>query len=169
MKKSTKGALAAGGAAVLLLGGAGSLAYWTDTDTLDGGTIEAGSMTLSDVDCADGWVEGALAVAKIVPGDTVTKTCTGSLVLEGDHIGATVALDATSEETAEAAFGGEVDISSSMTAPAAALTAAGTYTVTVVITAAFNGGINNDETLMNATTTLNALTLTATQTHDTAG
>ena len=33
MKKSTKGALAAGGAAFLLLGGAGSLAYWTDTPT----------------------------------------------------------------------------------------------------------------------------------------
>ena len=34
MKKSTKGAVAAGAAAVLLMGGAGSLAYWTASGTI---------------------------------------------------------------------------------------------------------------------------------------
>ncbi len=167
MKRSTKGALAAGAAAVLLAGGAGSLAYWTADDTLDGGSVTAGNMTLSDVACDATWKEGADTITLIVPGDTITKNCTGTLVLTGEHIGATVALDATSVATAEAAFNGEVDITASMTAPAASITTPGSYPVTVVLSADFDETINNDEALMNATTTLNALVLTATQTHDT--
>lgn len=168
MKRTTKGALAAGSAAVLLLGGTGTIAYWTAEDTVEGGSLEAGSMTLSNVACGANWQEGGQNVALIVPGDTVEKTCTGTLVLEGHHIGATVALDTASVLAAEAAFGGEVDISASMTSPAAPLTALGSYTVTVVITADFDETIDNNETFMNATATLNALELTAVQTHDTA-
>lgn len=168
MKKTTKGALAAGAAAVLLLGGAGTIAYWTAEATVEAGSLEAGSMTLSDVACGETWQEDGADVALIVPGDTLRKTCTGTLVLEGDHIGATVALDDASVTTAEAAFGGEVDIDASMTAPAAAVIAPGSHAITVVITAAFDATLDNDETFMNATATLNALELTAVQTHDTA-
>ncbi len=39
MKKSTKGALAAAAAGSLLLGGAGSLAYWTDAESITGTSI----------------------------------------------------------------------------------------------------------------------------------
>lgn len=37
MRKTTKGALAAGAAAALLIGGAGTLAYWAAEDSADGG------------------------------------------------------------------------------------------------------------------------------------
>jgi predicted ribosomally synthesized peptide with SipW-like signal peptide len=49
MRKSTKGALAAGTAAVLLTGGAGSLAYWTATDTTKGAVIGAGQLGLTQL------------------------------------------------------------------------------------------------------------------------
>ena len=41
MNRTTKGAIAAGAAAVLLLGGAGSLAYWSDCQDAAGGTINS--------------------------------------------------------------------------------------------------------------------------------
>lgn len=167
MKKSTKGAIAAGAAAVLLLGGAGSLAYWSDAESADGGTITAGSLTLSAVTCGTSWLEGASPVTTIVPGDTVTKTCTGTLTLVGDHIGATVALDPTSVAAAETAFNDEVDITAALTAPAAAITAPGTHDVTVTITVAFDGTAATNDS-QAATAPLDALELEAVQTHDTA-
>jgi len=58
MNKTIKGSLAAGAAAVLLLGGAGSLAYWTDAADIDGGTITAGTLTLDAGTCGD-WTYAA--------------------------------------------------------------------------------------------------------------
>lgn len=165
MKKSTKGAVAAAAAAVLLLGGAGSLAYWNDTATVDAGTITAGSMDLSDVTCGTSWLEGATPVTTIVPGDTVTKACTGTLTLVGDHIGATVALDAASVADAEAAFNDEVAITAAMTAPAGAITAPGTHDVTVDITVVFDGPAATNASQLS-TATLDSLELEAVQTHD---
>ena len=79
MNKTTKGSLAAGAAAVLLLGGAGSLAYWTDAASIDGGSITSGTLTLDAGTCA-GWTysDGAAGAGKtvelFVPGDLVTNT-----------------------------------------------------------------------------------------------
>lgn len=91
MKKSTKGAVAAAGAAVLLLGGAGTLAYWTDEGTASGGTLTTGNMALSDGTCEAGWTypDGS-AVATIVPGDSITKSCSFEVTGSGDHLTATV-------------------------------------------------------------------------------
>ena len=164
MKKSTKGAIAASAAGVLLLGGAGSLAYWTQNQPVDGGTIASGSLTLSEVTCDAAWKEGALTVAKIVPGDTITKSCTGTLTLVGDHIGATVELDADSVAAVETAFNNEVTITSTLTEPAAAITAPGAHDVTVAISVAFATTATNVS--QDVTQTLDDLELTATQTHD---
>jgi len=96
MKKSTKGAVAAGGAAVLLMGGAGTLAFWTATGDAAGGAITAGSMTLTPVGCDADWVyatgsAGAgTAVTTFVPGDVVTKECTFTVGATGDNLSATV-------------------------------------------------------------------------------
>ena len=166
MKKSTKGVVAAGAAAAILLGGAGTLAYWTAQDTVDAGDITSGSITLTDVVCGADWLEDGVAVALIVPGDTVTKQCTGTLTLVGDHIGATVALDDASVATAEAAFNDEVDITATMTSPAATVTTPDVYDVTVYITAVFDGAGATNES-QGDTGDLNALELVATQTHDT--
>lgn len=99
MKKSTKGALAAAAAGTLLLGGAGSLAYWNATATVDESIVNAGSLALTDDECS-GWVldsgeevEGATLADSIVPGDQLTKTCTYVITATGDHLRAT--LDAT--------------------------------------------------------------------------
>lgn len=170
MKKSTKGALAASAAGVLLLGGAGSLAYWSESKTADAGTLASGNLTLSAVTCA-GWLEGGAAIVKIVPGDTVTNDCTATLTLVGDHIGATVTLDASTVAAVETAFGGEVDISAATTATLAGvnaplpLTDPGAYTVAVTLTAAFDGAAATNVS-RNVTQTLSALQLTATQTHN---
>ncbi len=55
MNRSTKGAIAAAAAAVLLLGGAGSLAYWSADGEVGGDTITSGSFTLTALPTADGW------------------------------------------------------------------------------------------------------------------
>lgn len=91
MNKSTKGAIAAGAAAVLLLGGAGSLAYWTAEANVAGDTISTGTLTLGSADCAAGWtIDGGAAFSsatdKLVPGDTLTRTCTMAVTASGKHL-----------------------------------------------------------------------------------
>ena len=54
MKKATKGALAVTAAGALLLGGAGTLAYWNDVQGVTGGTISSGHLKLTPGTC-DGW------------------------------------------------------------------------------------------------------------------
>lgn len=96
MNKTIKGSLAAGAAAVLLLGGAGSLAYWTDDANINGGTITAGTLTLDAGTCGD-WTyaagaAGAGAPVKLfVPGDIVTNTCTFTVGATGDNLVASIA------------------------------------------------------------------------------
>jgi alternate signal-mediated exported protein len=88
MNKSTKGALAAAAAGVLLLGGAGTLAFWTDTESTPGVTINTGHLDLTDLDCGTGWeLDGGTAYTSqlLVPGDTLTKTCTATLDIAGTH------------------------------------------------------------------------------------
>jgi alternate signal-mediated exported protein len=103
MKKSTKGALAAAAAGTLLLGGAGSLAFWNATATVDGSTVNAGSLVLDGEDCSD-WVldngevvGGADLADSIVPGDQITKTCTYTITATGDHLRATLDADGGDE------------------------------------------------------------------------
>jgi len=99
MKKSTKGAVAAAAAGVLLLGGAGSLAYWSDDAIVDGGDIASGQISLDDADCGDGWTfddgeveagEAYEAGDTIVPGDVITKVCTFDITAVGNHLRATL-------------------------------------------------------------------------------
>jgi alternate signal-mediated exported protein len=99
MKKTTKGAIAAGGAAVLLMGGAGTLAFWTATGSASLGTISSGHLTISagtcgawTLDAAGGGGTFAPATSKLVPGDSITRTCTYTVTAAGDHLKATVGL-----------------------------------------------------------------------------
>ncbi|WP_125778183.1 alternate-type signal peptide domain-containing protein [Antribacter gilvus] len=90
MERLTKAALATGGAAVLLLGGAGTLAYWTAQGTATGPDIVSGSFTIASSACDSTWTldDGTplAAGAAIVPGDTLTLTCTYTLGGEGAHL-----------------------------------------------------------------------------------
>lgn len=119
MKKSTKGAIAAAAAAVLLLGGGTSLAYWTATGTVTGGTITSGEMKLTADTCADTWkyAEGSAkagtTVTKWVPGDVISKSCTFTVTAKGDNLAATLTAPATVN------FGGTTPTGGSATVAAA--------------------------------------------------
>lgn len=99
MNRSTKGAIAAATAGALLLGGAGTLAYWGDSDPVTGATFSSGSLSLASADTCDVWnldtgEAGGQpfdpATGKIVPGDTVTKVCGFTIDAVGEHLRATV-------------------------------------------------------------------------------
>lgn len=100
MKKTTKGAIAAGGAAVLLMGGAGTLAYWTSTQTTPGTSFTTGHLSLdATATPCSGWVLDKGIVGKeapyvaqiLVPGETLTNTCTYTVSATGDQLSATLA------------------------------------------------------------------------------
>lgn len=174
MKKSTKGALAAGVAAVLLLGGAGSLAYWTDTQTIAGGAITAGTLEIGTPDCTGGWTyddgedaNGAIytpGTSKLVPGDVISETCTTALTATGEHMRGTITASSPADTTPfQVAVGSIADA----TTP---LAAGGTFTeqndgdnLSVTITVTFPA--SSDDTTRLAAETLDSITLTATQIH----
>lgn len=170
MKKSTKGAVAAGAAAVLLLGGAGSLAYWTDTATVNGGTLSSGSIELGAV-ALDGWkhVEDDSPVTKIVPGDEIYNDFSTTLTLVGDHIGATIEID-------DAAFGtsplaaelepGDVTLTDAAGDPLSSVDTEGVHDVDGKIVVSFPYGAATNAS-QSGTAILDALTLDAVQTHET--
>ena len=109
MNKATKGAIAAGAAAVLLLGGLGSLALWNDSETLGGGAITSGDLKLSLVANSASWqdvsddvdVDGdgvgtpipVIADFRIVPGDTIAYTAQYLIEAEGENLTANLTAD----------------------------------------------------------------------------
>lgn len=77
--KSTRGSLAVailalGVAALLLIGGRGTLAYWTDSTSVAGGNFSSGTLDIT-VDGAQGnptaYAETNLALSGMVPGESV--------------------------------------------------------------------------------------------------
>lgn len=180
MKKSAKGALAAAAAGSLLLGGAGSYAFWTSSQDVGTEAINSGSLTLGAPNCApsltnpgthDWQIDGGAAyvpgTTKIVPGDTISKVCDLPLTLVGDHIGATLAID-TAAFTADATtLASELTPSATFLVDGAAyapITDPGTHTVRATVSVTFNGpaATNGSE---SGSINLNAINITATQTH----
>ena len=123
MKKSYKGALAASAAGVILLGGAGSLAYWNATGDVPGGSVTSGELKLNNASCGGfvldsvGGPGGAFTPAtdRLVPGGTSTKTCTFDVKATGNHLVADLAVT-------QPAVSGDATLSD-------VLTANGTFTV----------------------------------------
>ncbi|CAM3217910.1 alternate-type signal peptide domain-containing protein [Nocardioides dubius] len=106
MKKSTKGVLALGAAAALLVGGVGSLAYWTDSETVPGGTINAGHLDLltdaTNTGCGSWTLDTGESAPStyaagdpLVPGDVLSKTCAFTISAEGNHLRAQVSASAS--------------------------------------------------------------------------
>lgn len=141
MKKTTKGALAAGAAGVLLLGGAGSLAYWSDSAPIDGGSVTSGTLALSDATCDADWVyaEGnagaGTAVTLIVPGDTIAKDCTFTVTATGDNLEATLSTPTT------------VDVTSTPDAPSLVANVSAGYTIGGVAVPATITDADNGQTV----------------------
>ena len=173
MNRTTKGAAAAGVAAVLLTGGAGTLAYWNATETVTGTPISSGELKLGAPACNGGWkLDGGTVFTNqlIVPGDVLSKVCTIDLIARGEHIGADLGIGTAAFATSNAL--------TSQLAPTAAFTVGGasrthitdaddtgTAEITATINVVFDGpaATNASQAL---TTTLNSVAVTATQTHD---
>ena len=113
MNKLVKGSIAAATGIVLLMGGAGSLALWNDSQVVNGGTVQTGELDIAllgtgawkDVspDAANTtWVP---ATDKLVPGDTITYTQDVSVKASGKNIKATLAYTAGSVVVPAALYG----------------------------------------------------------------
>lgn len=173
MKKSTKGAVAAAGAAVVLLGGAGTLAYWNATATVSGGAIQTGELALTNASCATNWVldsgEVTAGVAyvpgttKLVPGDVITKTCTYQVTAVGEHLRATVT--APTPAALSSAFTVATPAVQIAGTPVTEITEANNgNTISVDLSVTFNG--SSDNTTQNLNETLGSVTLTLQQAHN---
>ncbi|OYD66703.1 alternate-type signal peptide domain-containing protein [Rhodococcus sp. OK302] len=95
MKKTTKGAIAAAFAALLLAGGAGTMAAWSASTTAGvGTTITAGSMAIEQVGTGTWeWADGSAfdpLTDRIVPGDVVSYTADYTFDLVGKNLKATL-------------------------------------------------------------------------------
>jgi len=177
MKNSTKGALAAGAAAVLLLGGAGSLAYWQVTQDAGTADIKSGNITLSAPDCTtasgshdweldngDAYVPGT---TKIVPGDSISKICDMTLVLTGEHIGANLTFGTAGLTPDGTTLAAELTPSAVFTVDGGAyapITDPGTHDVRATVTVTFTGPTATNGS-MNGDVNLNAISVVADQTH----
>ena len=184
MHTNTKAALAATTAAVLLLGGAGTMASWNDSATVGGGAITSGTLSLTQesgqtctawaLDAAGGGGAFVPGTTLVVPGDVITRTCTYTINATGEHLAANVglavpsfdetnalvsALDATATYTLDPGTGAvALDDDAALTDAndGDVLSAA----VSVVFDAATTG-----TTAQEMTATLDALTVSLTQSH----
>jgi alternate signal-mediated exported protein len=100
MNTFVKGAVAAGVATVLLLGGAGTFALWNGSATVNAGAVNAGNLSVTTTGTA-AWKNstgGAVNIntLKWVPGDTYTYTNEITVVASGDTIKAALSLDPAS-------------------------------------------------------------------------
>ena len=177
MNRTTKGALAAGAAGVLLLGGVGTLAFWTADEDVTGATINAGHVTLSAPDCTtavgahnwqldtgDAYVAGTTLV---VPGDSSPRSATLPWISDGDHLGATLGIDATSL-IGDASLDTELAVTATFTVDGGAyapITTPGTDTVRATITVTFDGPDGTNASMDDAVV-LDDVTVLATQTHN---
>lgn len=139
MNKLTKAAIAAGAASVLLLGGLGTLAFWSDSTDINGGEVTTGTLALSEPVCGADWVYAVgnagvgETVGLIVPGDTISKECTFTITASGDNLEAGLVVPT------------EVTFTSTPEAPSLGATAAASYTTGGVATGGTITSANNGD------------------------
>lgn len=186
MRNSIKAALAATTGAALLLGGAGSLAFWTDsTEVQPDTTLTSGTLDLGAPDCGDWTLDGGFVYApaddEIVPGDTLTRTCQFQITAVGEHLEAELEADAPTmtdsaledELTFTAVYELDVDATDDGTGETPVDPEAGAVVFTdaddgsylrVAFTVDFPYGVEDNDSNGALTTQLGAITVTATQT-----
>ena len=115
MNKAMKGAIAAGAAGILLLGGAGTFAVWSDSRNVTADAVNTGVLSLDVNPDGDAkWAETAdlateisPATFEIVPGDSLTYTATVAVTATGDNLTGELKIDEASFNTAFDALSGE--------------------------------------------------------------
>ncbi len=175
MNKTAKGAIAAAAAAVLLIGSAGTLAYWTDDATVPGGAVASGHLELltdaTNTGCSawelDGGDPYTPGTTLLVPGDLLTQECLFTLDAEGEHLEGTV-------EASAPTITGDTDLANALTVGVSGITLDGAEATTfteandgaalgVQVTVTFAGATTG---AMDMTAALADITVTATQVHD---
>ena len=174
MHEPLKGAIALGAAGLLLLGGAGTYALWSDSVDLGGGTINSGQLEFVGTTAgvwrdasagAPGTVIPNIANFLLVPGDVLTYSLTTTLRARGDNLEATLAAELP-EATGGADLLADVDVDTTVTTDGGTLVTAITEAndgdvVGVVITLAFDEDSTNLSQLEMLD--LSSLTLTVDQ------
>lgn len=148
MNKKTKGAIAAGAAALLLAGGAGSFALWSDTESITGGTITAGKLQFVENSTSGTWYKDAATAGnevdlvdfRVVPGDTLVYKATTQFIAEGDNLDATLTLDPGTAGTFDGLTWGTPTVTAAGVDPAtgAISSQAGARSATVETTVTFD-------------------------------
>ncbi|MCL3836916.1 alternate-type signal peptide domain-containing protein [Aeromicrobium duanguangcaii] len=100
MQKSTKGAIAAGAAAALLLGGAGTLAYWNAEGDIAGAELTTGTLKLNEEDAGKWTLNGqeVTGTPVVVPGDELVWTGSYEIEATGDNIQGDLTVPALNSE-----------------------------------------------------------------------
>lgn len=184
MRKSTKGAVAASLAAMLLIGAWGTQASWTATGQTPSATADTGQLALTG-DCGDGWLlaldVGGTEPLKLnpdillSPGDLLTLKCTFTVSALGTNL--KVKLDTSAPDFSgadEATLADALDITASYvlddgtTATNLGDTVAdATVSDGDILKADIQVVLDGDGSLANATQkligTLDAITVTASQ------
>ena len=167
MNKLTKSAIAGAAGIALLLGGAGSLAYWNSSATVSSTTISAGSLSVA-IGSGASWNK---TIAKWVPGDTATYSANLTVVAAGDNIKADLTFDKSSIATGALASALNITFAagtlpSGVTAGTAGLyhiVGAGTYTIPVTVTVSFPFGTTADNTTQAGSVDLTGVKFNVTQ------
>jgi alternate signal-mediated exported protein len=179
MKNEAKGAVAAGAGALLLLGGGGTFAVWTDTHTIGGGAINAGHMNLvtdgTNGGCGSWELDSGESVATtytigdpLVPGDVLSRECRFTIQAVGNHLRAGLVVSAANFSGGDTDFGGKLvaDVSDIEVGGGAATTFTDDndgQTLSATVTVTFNS--DSTDVTEDMATTLDSMTLTATQVH----
>lgn len=163
MNKLVKGSIAGAAGIALLLGGAGTLAVWSDGATFDAGTVTSGELDLT----ANGDGAWDQSIDFIVPGDELTYTESFAISAVGDNLAAEITTNLTAITggidgvTTDVNF--VVTDSNGVDVPAVAGAfdlAEGTYTVDAEIVVTFD---STSTAGMNESVTLNDLEILVTQ------
>ncbi len=159
MNKFTKASIATGAGIVLLLGGAGTLAYWNDSASTGAGTITAGTLSIESE--GDGeWFEASDLTTPIdpedflvVPGDSLVYVESFEIGATGENLEATIEADASDID--KGAWGADLTASTALSiagSPVATITDANdgdTVEVRVTLTFAFTSTVGVDAPVNN--------------------
>lgn len=176
MKKVTKAAIAAGAAGALMLGGAGTLALWTDDTNVDAGSVSTGHLTMETAG-AGVWADASVGAANtafnpatdhLVPGDKVTYKQNVTIGADGKNLKGTLtetgltggSVLPTDVDVALTVDRNVVGVSQDAGTGVITFGAAAQYTVPVTVTITFAQTAEGD---MDALLDLGALTLTLNQ------
>jgi alternate signal-mediated exported protein len=152
MRSATKALIAGAAGVALLAGGAGSLAFWTDTKTGSSVAIASGDLSLGTITDSSGWtiIQNASGVTPaqtvavpyvpgttlVVPGDVLTKTVAVPVSISGLNNKAILSVTGATTPTngLSSALTAAITSVNGVAGTSAPLTAANNGTVNVVFT-----------------------------------